>query len=112
MTFVFESGQTVLFDECGLTIYSDPKQTNGFRIKTDGIPVLVRDGKEVSMNIEHPDITAAQIYGYPNKPVDFIPECPVCGRECNDYYVVSGTVVGCDKCVKVHDALEFQTEFM
>lgn len=112
MNCIFDSGKTFLFDSSGWTIYNDTEQKNGVRIKTDGTPVIVRDGKEVSMNIEHPDITAAQIYGYPNKPVDIIPECPVCGKECDDFYVVNGTVVGCDNCVKVHDALEFQTEFM
>lgn len=63
------------------------------------------------MNLEHPDITAAQAFGYPRKPRE-VPERPVCGRECSDFYVVNGEIVGCDRCASRHDAMEFLEEFM
>lgn len=59
------------------------------------------------MNIEHPDITAAQLYGYPKKPLD-MPECPICGKQCDEIYLnIYGEVVGCDVCIKVKDSFEW-----
>ena len=48
---------------------------------------------------QHPDITAALIYGYPHKPSPS-PICPVCGCECDTLYLdFTRDVVACDGCV-------------
>lgn len=36
-----------------------------------------------------------------------MPECPVCGMECNAYYKdYEGRIIGCDGCVEEVDAWE------
>lgn len=44
----------------------------------------------------------------PQKPV---PVCPVCGWDCNSYFINSnGEVIGCENCVKEMDAYEWREE--
>lgn len=39
------------------------------------------------------------------------PECPVCKCECSDYYFdANGDIVGCDCCIDVRSAAEYQAE--
>lgn len=64
---------------------------------------------------QHPDITAALIYGYPRKPQKS-PVCPICDWECESYFIdINGDVVACDVCwngeihfESVVDALEWE----
>ena len=49
----------------------------------------------------------------PDRPEadDFIPRCPVCGRECDTLYLDSNREVsGCDRCVTLIDAYEYLYE--
>ena len=49
----------------------------------------------------------------PDRPEadDFIPRCPVCGRECDTLYLDSDReVFGCDRCVTLMDACEYLYE--
>lgn len=34
--------------------------------------------------------------------------CPVCGEECEQYFVVDYKIIGCDRCIKVYDARDFE----
>lgn len=45
--------------------------------------------------------------GCPNRPEPVI-QCPVCGRVCEDLYLVASTgdVVGCDQCIQKKEASE------
>ena len=56
-----------------------------------------------------PWIREAERDGYPggDEPE---PECPICGRICDDLYLVDGDVVGCGCCVKRVDASEWLYE--
>lgn len=36
--------------------------------------------------------------------------CPVCGSMCGTYYIVSGEIVGCEECVELADAFEYNAE--
>lgn len=49
----------------------------------------------------------------PERPLDppepeAEPRCPLCGEECETLYLMSGSVVGCDKCVDTLDAWEYR----
>lgn len=51
--------------------------------------------------------------GCPNRP-EPVTQCPVCGRVCEDLYLVASTgdVVGCDQCIRRQDVLEVTLENM
>lgn len=34
--------------------------------------------------------------------------CPCCGEECEQYFVVDYKIIGCDRCIKVYDAEDFE----
>ncbi len=38
------------------------------------------------------------------------PVCPVCGAECEHIFLIGGEVVGCECCVEVKDACEWDDE--
>lgn len=39
---------------------------------------------------------------------DFIPICPVCGKECDTVYLDENRdVAGCDRCIRLKDAYEY-----
>ena len=43
----------------------------------------------------------------PEEKNDFIPVCPVCGKECDTVYMdMEDEVVGCDRCITLKDAYE------
>ena len=43
----------------------------------------------------------------PNAPDPPDTHCPMCGKECEDFYIVGGNdVVGCDNCVTRKEAWE------
>ena len=47
----------------------------------------------------------------PPEAEEFIPHCPVCGRECDTLYLDSDRdVFGCDRCVSLEDAYEYLYE--
>lgn len=50
---------------------------------------------------DHPDIQAAERYGYPYGKEPTPVCCPVCGKECDIIYTdrASGEAVGCDMCI-------------
>ena len=51
-----------------------------------------------------PWIREAEMYGMPSPdPV----HCPHCGKECETIYTEDGDVIGCDKCIKSHDAWDW-----
>ena len=44
----------------------------------------------------------------PPEAEEFIPRCPVCGRECDTLYLDSDhDVFGCEQCIEMQDAYEF-----
>lgn len=53
-----------------------------------------------------PWIREAEINGMPGGE-DPEPTCPICGRVCDDLYLVDGDVVGCGWCVTTVDAAEW-----
>ena len=65
--------------------------------------------------LQHPDITAAERYGYPRRPdPEPVPVCPVCGAEA-EWFFRQGreqNIVGCDQCVVRTDAWEDLCEDM
>ena len=53
-----------------------------------------------------PWIRDAEINGVPETPA---PICPICGEEAEEFYLdYGGDVVGCDHCVRVKDAYQYQ----
>ena len=54
-----------------------------------------------------PWIREAELYGVPESPA---PVCPVCGEECETYYIQDRAVIGCDRCVRCKDADEWNSE--
>jgi len=44
--------------------------------------------------------------GCPYADNDIMPDCPICGAECDSYHVAkrSGEIVGCDECLESIDA--------
>ena len=59
--------------------------------------------------IQHPEITSAEITGYPSWRLPHEePHCPCCGSECETIYFSDrdGTILGCDNCITVKDAWE------
>ena len=38
---------------------------------------------------------------------DAPPRCPVCGEECETFYICDDEVIGCDRCVATADALDY-----
>ncbi len=42
---------------------------------------------------------------------DFVPICPVCGKECDTVYLdKDDEVVGCDRCISMTDAYDYLYE--
>ena len=40
------------------------------------------------------------VYDYPEPPAEKpMPRCPVCGDECELYYVQDGEIIGCEHCI-------------
>lgn len=35
-----------------------------------------------------------------------MPECPICGDECNEFYVNGREIVGCEHCISTESAWE------
>lgn len=51
--------------------------------------------------MEHYDITRARRTGYGTRNADTM-VCPVCGEECETYYVDKfGDIFGCENCVTI-----------
>ncbi len=41
------------------------------------------------------------VYDYPEPKVESsTPRCPVCGDECEKYFVQDGEIIGCENCVQ------------
>ena len=43
-------------------------------------------------------------------PEQEMPECPVCGDECEKLYKAGNEIVGCEHCINVIDAYEHMAE--
>lgn len=58
--------------------------------------------------LEHPEVTSALNNGYPSWQLQYQePRCPCCGAECDTiYFDQEGTIVGCDSCVTIKDAVD------
>ena len=47
----------------------------------------------------------------PAEREEFIPVCPICGRECDTLYLDKDRdVAGCDRCITLKDAYEYLSE--
>ena len=47
----------------------------------------------------------------PPKVKEFIPACPICGKECDTVYLdADDEVVGCDQCIRMVDAYDYLYE--
>lgn len=56
---------------------------------------------------EHPIIRKMEITGYPYGD-DHIPVCPICGEECEIYYISKiNEFLGCDNCISEENAWEW-----
>lgn len=54
--------------------------------------------------LEHPDITRANLTGYPHGDPEY-PICPLCGAECETIYINGyGEIIGCDDCTRTKSA--------
>lgn len=42
----------------------------------------------------------------PTEP-DPAPRCPVCGEECETFYICDDEVIGCDRCTEAVDAIDY-----
>lgn len=59
---------------------------------------------------QHPDIIAAERYGYPHKPSPS-PVCPVCKWECERYFIGEyGDIVACDVCWDGNTHFEYDVD--
>ena len=57
-----------------------------------------------------PWIREAEMYGYPPYDVPDV-HCPICGKECDTIYKDKfGDEVGCENCIVVEDAYEWDEE--
>lgn len=52
-------------------------------------------------------MTNIERWGYPT-PEPVHPVCPVCGDECNEYFVQDGSIIGCENCVDKTDAWSYE----
>lgn len=45
-------------------------------------------------------------------PAEDPPKCPVCGEECEEIYETKeyGEVLGCDRCILIRDAWDWQAQ--
>lgn len=62
---------------------------------------------------DHPVVSSLLKYGYPYEPKeDYCPICPVCKKEAIEFYVnQSREILGCDKCVKTIDSLDYEDKY-
>lgn len=62
---------------------------------------------------DHPVVSSLLKYGYPYEPKeDYCQICPVCKNEAIDFYVNQyGEILGCDKCVKTIDSLDYEDKY-
>ena len=45
-------------------------------------------------------------------PADDPVECPVCGRECEEFFLDEGDdIIGCDKCIRSVDAFDWWVQW-
>ena len=52
------------------------------------------------MMLEHPDITRANLTGYPHGEPEW-PKCPICGAECETIFMDEHSeIFACDVCVQ------------
>lgn len=61
------------------------------------------------MFLEHPDITRMNRYGTLSRETENEFVCPVCGEECEKYYILDGDIVGCDMCIDEVDVTNDET---
>ena len=47
---------------------------------------------------------------YECEPVEEMPICPMCGEECNEFYVYGREIVGCERCIDTESAWERREE--
>lgn len=38
---------------------------------------------------------------------DAPPRCPICGEECETFYICDDEVIGCDRCTEAVDAIDY-----
>ena len=38
---------------------------------------------------------------------DAPPRCPVCGEECETFYICDDEIIGCDRCTETVDAIDY-----
>ena len=43
--------------------------------------------------------TSLNVNDYPEPKFEKAPQCPVCGEECEKYYMHREVVIGCDQCI-------------
>lgn len=61
-------------------------------------------------DIQDPIIDMMERYGGPPEESGIV-RCPVCGEECEDYYLdEAGNVIGCESCVRRVDAWSHRDE--
>lgn len=61
---------------------------------------------------DHPIVRNMMLTGFPDglEPKSYI--CPRCGQECYEYYVAENEkVVGCEKCITMYYAEDWEEDF-
>lgn len=84
-------------------------QANSNIVKISDFLLPVKGGaKKMTEVPDAPWIQSCEATGYPEPPPD-MPECPVCGCNCEIIYKNSEQhIVGCDCCITEYDASELE----
>lgn len=55
---------------------------------------------------DNPIIRNCELTGYPDGKEPELPRCPICGKNCNDFYKSSREkeIVGCENCIRIIDS--------
>ena len=71
----------------------------------------IREEEEMQQIPDAPWIRQAENWGPPPYDDDPEPTCPICGKECETIYTdKDGNAAGCEKCMTLWEAAEWQYE--
>lgn len=57
---------------------------------------------------EHPVIDNLLRTGWPDGREPEMPVCPICGKECDTFFLTEGQIIGCESCISVVDAYDYE----
>jgi ferredoxin len=59
-------------------------------------------------DLEHPDISRSMRDGMPEAETKY---CPLCGAECEKFYIHDREIIGCDYCVEECEVDEWDGDY-